>query len=124
MRFAIIIPGSLILLLAIAIIGASRETPDPQTLYPTPQSAEEFLERGELYEKAGNYEKALSDYEQAVQLDPDDSHGYLGQGSALSALNKPDNAVKKYLVVKELDQQNGVSTRMVEYLIDKEREKL
>jgi tetratricopeptide (TPR) repeat protein len=124
MRFVIMIPGSLILLVAIAIIGASRETPDPQMLYPTPQNAEEFFERGELYEKAGDYEKALSDYNQVVQLTPDASDGYLGQGSVLSAMNRPDAAIKKYLIVKEIDQQNGTSTRMVEYLIEKEREKL
>jgi tetratricopeptide (TPR) repeat protein len=124
MRFVIVIPGSLILLAAIAVIGASRETPDPMTLYPTPQNAEEFFERGELYEKAGDYEKALSDYGQVVQLTPDDSDGYLGQGSVLSAMNRPKAAIEKYLIVKEIDQRDGASTRMVEYLIDKEREKL
>jgi tetratricopeptide (TPR) repeat protein len=124
MRFVILIPGSLILLAAIAVIGASRETPDPKTLYPMPQNAEEFFERGELYEKAGDYEKALSDYDQVVQLTPDDSDGYLGQGSVLSAMNRPDAAIEKYLTVKEIDQRDGASTRMVDYLIDKEREKL
>ncbi|MEL7358224.1 MAG: tetratricopeptide repeat protein [Cyanobacteria bacterium J06560_6] len=124
MRFLIILPSSLLVLVAIAIIGSNRRTPDPQTLYPAPQSSEEFLERGELYEKAGDYDQALSDYEQAVQLNPNDSDGYLGQGSVLSALNRPDAAIENYLTVKEIDQQNGVSTRIVEYLIDKEKEKL
>jgi tetratricopeptide (TPR) repeat protein len=124
MRFVILVPSSLILLAAIAVIGASRETPDPHVLYPTPQNAEEFFERGELYEKAGDYEKALSDYSQVVQLTPDDSDGYLGQGSVLSAMNRPDAAIEKYLIVKEMDQRDGASTRMVDYLIDKERGKL
>ena len=124
MRFAILIPSSLILLFAIAIIGASRGTLAPEKLYPDPQNVEEFLERGELYEKAGSYEKAFSDYEKAVQLNPDDSSGYLGQASVLSAMDQPDAAIEKYLLVKEIDRRNGVSTRMVEYLIDKEREKL
>ncbi|MEL6780450.1 MAG: tetratricopeptide repeat protein [Cyanobacteria bacterium J06597_16] len=124
MRFLIVLPSSIIVLVAIAIIGSNRRTPDPQTLYPTPQSAEEFLERGELYEKAGDYEKALRDYEKVVQLSPDDSDGYLGQGSVLSALNQPGAAIENYLIVKEIDGQNGVSTRIVDYLIDKEKEKL
>jgi tetratricopeptide (TPR) repeat protein len=124
MRFVIVIPGSLILLIAIAVIGASRETPEPQTLYPTPQGAKEFLRRGELYEKAGDYEKALSDYEQAALLEPENSDTYLEQGSVLSALNQPAAAIEKYLIVKEIDQQNGTSTRIVEDLIAMERAKL
>ena len=124
MRFVIIIPGSLVVLAAVFIIGISRKTPSPQTLYPAPQSAEEFLKRGELYEKAGKYENALSDYEQATQLNPDDSDGYLAQGSVLSALGQPDAAIENYLRVKTIDQQKGVSTDLLDYLIEKEKEKL
>lgn len=124
MRFVIIIPGSLVVLVAVVIIGISRKTPSPQTLYPAPQSAEEFLKRGGLYEKAGKYENALSDYEQAIQLSPDDSDGYLAQGSVLSALDQPDVAIENYLRVKAIDQQKGVSTELVDYLIEKEKEKL
>jgi tetratricopeptide (TPR) repeat protein len=124
MRFVILIPGSLILLAAIAVIGASRETPDPKTLYPMPEGAEEFLRRGELYEDAGNYEEALSDYEQAALLEPDNSDVYLEQGSVLAALDQPEAAIEKYLIVKEIDQKNGVSTRIVEDLIALEKEKL
>lgn len=124
MRFVIVVPGSLVLLFAIAVIGASRGTPAPEKIYPNPQNAEEFLERGELYEKAGSYKEAFSDYQKVVELNPGDSSGYLGQASVLSAMEQPDAAIEKYLFVKEIDQRNGISTRMVEYLIDREREKL
>jgi tetratricopeptide (TPR) repeat protein len=124
MRFAIIVPGSLILLIAIAVIGASRGTPEPIDLYPTPENAEEFLRRGELYEEAGDYEKALADYAQAEQLNSDDSSVYLGQGASLSALNQPAAAVEKYLIVREMDLRNGRSTYIIDDLIAKEREKL
>ena len=124
MRFVIVVPGSLILLMLIAVIGAGRGTPEPQVLYPEPQGAKEFLRRGELYEDAGEYEKALSDYEQAARLEPDNSDTYLEQGSVLSALDQPAAAIEKYLIVIEIDQQNGVSTRIVEDLIAIERAKL
>ncbi|MEM9149486.1 MAG: tetratricopeptide repeat protein, partial [Cyanobacteria bacterium P01_F01_bin.3] len=80
------------------------------------------LKRGKLYEKAGNYEKALADYTQAQQLDPSDSSTYLGQGSVLSAMDQPDDAIEKYLIVREIDLQNDRSTRLIDYLIEKERE--
>jgi tetratricopeptide (TPR) repeat protein len=123
MRFVIVIPSSLILLAAVFIIGSTRKTPRAHVVYPAPSTAEEFLKRGELYEKEGNYEKALSDYVQAEKLDPNDSSVYLNQGSVLSALEQPDAAIEKYLIVKEIDQRNNLPTHMIDYLIDKEKEK-
>ena len=124
MRFFIVLPGSLIALIAIAIIGSSRGTPEPQALSPAPEGVEEFLRRGELYEKAGSYEKALSDYEQAERLDPDNSDVYLGKGSALSGLEQPAAAIENYLIVKEIDIQKGRSTRLIDELIAREQEDL
>ena len=124
MRFFIVLPGSLIALIAIAIIGSSRGTPEPQALYPAPEGVEEFLRRGELYEKAGSYEKALSDYEQAERLDPDNSDVYLGKGSALSGLEQPAAAIENYLIVKEIDIQKGRSTRLIDELFAREQEDL
>ena len=124
MRFFIVLPSSLIVLIAVLVIGASRKTPEPQTLYPDPEGAEEFLRRGELYERAGDYEKAFSDYEQAALLEPENSVAYLEQGSVLAALGKSEAAIEKYLIVKEIDRENGVSTQIVEDLIEVEQGKL
>ncbi|MEO0519220.1 MAG: tetratricopeptide repeat protein [Cyanobacteria bacterium P01_A01_bin.116] len=124
MRFFIIVPSSLIVLAIIAVIGAGQGNFEPQELYPAPENGEEFLRRGELYEEAGEYEKALADYEQAEALIPDDSNVYLGQGASFSALDQPAAAVEKYLIVKEIDQRNGRSTYIIDDLIEREREKL
>lgn len=124
MRFFIVLPSSLIVLIAILVIGASQKTPEPQALYPAPEGAKEFLKRGEMYEDAGEYEKALSDYEQAALLEPENSVTYLEQGSVLAALGKSEAAIEKYLIVKNIDQKNGVSTRIVEDLINIEQGKL
>ena len=109
MRFFIIIPSSLIVLAAVAIIGNNQGSFDPKELYPAPENGSEFLRRAELYEEAGEYEKALADYNQAEKLLPDDSTVYLGQGASLSALQQPAAAIEKYLIVKEIDQQKGRS---------------
>lgn len=124
MRFFIVLPSSLLVLAAVLMIGVSQKTPEPQALYPDPQGAEEFLRRGELYEDAGEYKKALSDYEQAALLEPNNSVAYLEQGSVLSSLGDSEAAIEKYLIVKKLDTQNGVSTRIVDDLIALEKENL
>lgn len=124
MRFFIVLPGSLIALIAIAIIGSSRGTPEPQTLYPEPEGVEEFLRRGDLYKKAGDYEQALSDYEQAERLDPDNSDVYLSKGSALSGLEQPAAAIENYLIVREIDLQAGRSTHLIDELIRQEKQDL
>ncbi len=124
MRLFIIIPGSTLVLIAILLIGVTRRTPDPETLYPSPQNAEEFLSRGKLYEKYGDYEQALMDYVQAAKLDQSNSSAYLGQAAALSALNRHAEAIEKYEIVRKLDQQSGLGTRMVDLLIQSEREEL
>ena len=124
MRFFIIVPSSLIVLAIIAVIGAGQGNFEPQELYPAPENGEEFLRRGELYEEAGEYEKALADYEQAEALIPDDSNVYLGQGASFSALEQPAAAIEKYLIVKEIDQRSSRSTYIIDDLIAREREKL
>lgn len=124
MRFVIVLPSSLIALIAIAIVGGGRGIPEPQELYPEPNGVEEFLRRGELYRKAGNYEKALSDYERAERLDPENSDVYLGKGSTLSGLEQPAAAIENYLIVKEIDIQKGRSTRLIDELIAREQEDL
>ena len=124
MRFFIIVPSSLIVLAAVAIIGHNQGDFDPQKLYPAPESGEELLRRAKLYEEAGEYEKALVDYAQAETLLPNDSSVYLGQGASFSALQQPTAAIEKYLIVKEIDQQRGRSTYIIDDLIEREKEKL
>ena len=124
MRFFIFIPGSFFVLLIVFLIGVTRRPSPPEELYPVPQNVKEFLRRGELYEKQGDYEKALADYVQAAKLEPNNSSAYLGQASSLSGLDRHAEAIKKYKIVKQLDQANGQGTHIVDYLIQREQEEL
>jgi len=47
-----------------------------QALNVSPRSAYAFYQRGTAYEIAGNQEKALSDYETAIQIDPNLAQAY------------------------------------------------
>lgn len=45
-----------------------------------PQSASEYMQRGFLHKKLGHLEKALSDFDKAVTLNPDGPLGYANRG--------------------------------------------
>jgi tetratricopeptide (TPR) repeat protein len=124
MRFVIIIPGSLLLLVWIFLIGVTRTTPIPEKMYPHPKNAQEFLSRGQLYERHDKLEQALADYTQAVKLEPKNSIALLRQASMLAALNRPEEAIQKYQIVKRLDQEKGYSTALTDYSIQEQQKKL
>jgi tetratricopeptide (TPR) repeat protein len=124
MRFFIFIPGSFFVLLIVFLIGGTRQPLPPEELYPAPKNVKEFLRRGELYEKQGDYEKALADYIQAKKLDPSNDDAYNGQASALSALNRHAEAIEKYKIVRQIRQQNGKDYKLIDYFIQQEEQKL
>jgi tetratricopeptide (TPR) repeat protein len=124
MRFVIVIPGTLFLLGGILLIGITRTTPIPEQVFPTPKTAKEFISRGELYEKHDKLEQALADYDQAAKLEPKNSTILLNQASTLGMLNRPEAAITKYQKLKQLYQQKGDDTKMVDYFIQEQQKKL
>jgi tetratricopeptide (TPR) repeat protein len=124
MRFVIFIPGSFFILLIVFLIGVTRQPSPPEELYPTPRNVKEFLRRGELYKKQGNYEKALADYIQAAKFDPDSTDAYRGQALSLSALDRHAEAIEKFKIVKQIRQQNGEDHKLIDYLIQREEQDL
>lgn len=123
MRLVIVIPGSLLFLTGLLLFGGSRSIPGPTERYPSPQNADEFLSRGELYQEAGEYEKALRDFEQAAQLEPENSTAYVEQGSVLSELDEPAAAIEKYQTAADISRREGTSPHILNYLIEKEKER-
>ena len=123
MRFYIRIPNYLLLTAFVLLVGVSRSLnpPSPEKLYANPETTEEFLSRGTLYLKRRDYEKALADFIQAEKLDPQNRSVYLKQGSALSALNRPAEAIEQYEKSKALSEYGG---DLIQLSIDREREKL
>ena len=123
MRFYIRIPNYLLLTAFVLLVGVSRSLnpPSPEELYANPETTEEFLSRGTLYLKQRDYEKALADFIQAEKLDPQNSSVYLNQASALSALDRPAEAIELYEKGKALSEYGGA---LIQLSIDEEREKL
>lgn len=102
-------------------IGIEQGNTPPDKIIAHPKTAEDFLRRGSLYEKNGNYEKALRDFNQAVALRPNDEDGYIRQGLALEGLNRSQDALQKYQKAKEISQRQGDRNRVqvIDYLIQK-----
>lgn len=124
MRFVILIPGSLLLLVWVFLIGITRTTPAPEKLYPTPKTAAAFVSRGQLYEEHGNLERALADYTQATRLEPKNSQALLYQASTLAMLNRPAEAIQKYQTLRKLYQQKDHDTKLIDYSIQEQQRKL
>lgn len=128
MRFFITLRGNGLLLIIIFFIGMTRSGPKPED-FTSPSTAKEFLRRGELYAERGEYEKALADHNQAEQLRPRDYLGiyhsiYLNQAKALTALNRPAEAIEKYQKIKQRQQEDELSTTYVDRKIAELQTKL
>ncbi len=119
MRFFIILRGYGLLLIIIFFIGLTHSADlNPEEMTP-PRTAKEFVRRGERYAERGEYEKALADFDQAEQLRPRDRLGiyhsiYLNQAKALTALNRPAEAIEKYQKIKQRRQEDELSTADVD----------
>lgn len=117
MRCFVVLRGYGLLLIIVFLIGLAPPNLTPEAMTPT--TAKEFLRRGELYAEQGEYEKALADFNQAEQLRPHDRLGiyhsiYHNQAKALTALNRPAEAIQKYKKIKQRQQENDLSTAYVD----------
>jgi tetratricopeptide (TPR) repeat protein len=117
MRFLIVLRGYALLLVIVFFIGLAPVNLKPEEM--TPKTAKEFLRRGERYTEQEEYEKALADFNQAEQLRPHDRLGiyhsiYLNQAKALTALNRPSEAIQKYQEIRQRQQEDDLSTNYVD----------
>lgn len=128
MRFFIILRGYGLLLVVIFFVGLTQPKLKPEDL-DSPTTAKEFMARGKLYAKRGDYEQALADFNHAEQLQPRDRLAiynsiYRNQAEALSELNRPAEAIEKYQQLKQKQQEDDLSTTDTDQKIAELRTKL
>ncbi len=80
-------------------------TPEP-TDTPTPIPAQEHLEAGEAAHEAGDYEQAIAEYAQAIELNPKLVMAYFNRAASYSELEMYEKAIADYSQVIELDPQD------------------
>jgi tetratricopeptide (TPR) repeat protein len=69
----------------------------------TPENvARAYHERGDAYITLGQTQRAISDYDQAIVLDPNDAYYYSDRGKAYQALGKAEQAQRDFDKAKEL----------------------
>jgi tetratricopeptide (TPR) repeat protein len=62
-----------------------------------------YNNRGLLFYTRGEYDRALADYDKAIELDPGYIHAYNNRGIVLYAMEEDDRAVKDYTEAIKLD---------------------
>jgi tetratricopeptide (TPR) repeat protein len=92
--------------------GNSAEAQDSynRALGLNPKMFNAYFDRGLLFEKQGQMEKAIQDYQCAVQLQPS-VQGYLQLSHALQQLNRREEAQAYYLKARQLDSTSSHGSR-------------
>src|SRR5215813_12817425 len=66
-----------------------------------------YASRGAAYTAAGDYNRAVQDFDQAVSLDPNDAAAFNGRGVVRSAERDYERAIKDYDQAIRLDANYG-----------------
>ena len=64
----------------------------------------------------GRYLESITDYSEAIELDPKNSYLYFGRGMSYEYLNQNEEALKDLKMSLELDPDFSLALSMVDYL--------
>ena len=73
-----------------------------------PTTSKHWLNEGHAHYQAGRYDKALSTYDHAHQLDPDYSHAHRDRGHTLLELERYEEALAAYEQAIQFDPDEEV----------------
>ncbi|CAD8173218.1 unnamed protein product [Paramecium pentaurelia] len=68
-----------------------------------------YYNRGNLYTNIGDKDKALSDYNQAILLDPDNAKAYYNRGNLYQTIGDKDKALRDYNQAIQLDPKFSIA---------------
>src|SRR5262249_24362323 len=83
-------------------LGCTEQEPGQSTA-----PVEKFRERGLNSFNAGEYDKALSEFSEAIRIDPRDAKAYLFRGGAHDKKRDYDKAIADYTEVIRLEPTNA-----------------
>ncbi len=73
------------------------------------KSAEDYLNEAEKFENKGQYQKAITLLDKAIEKDPEYLGAYINRGADKSALGKYQEAINDYKEVIKLDSENTLA---------------
>ncbi|PKB83732.1 MAG: hypothetical protein BZY88_01440 [SAR202 cluster bacterium Io17-Chloro-G9] len=88
--------SALILTLILAVCGGSS-------------AAQEHFAAGAELQKQGQFEAAITEYEEAIRLDPDYRDAYTNQGAAYLILDRPEKATQSFGEWIRLGPEDGAA---------------
>ncbi len=68
-----------------------------------------FYGRGLAYSRKGDYDRAISDYDQALRLNPDLANAFYGRGGAYAYKGDYDHAIQDYNQALRLNPNSAVA---------------
>ena len=82
-----------------------------------PDLARSYTNRGNAYDDKGDHDRAITDYNEAIRLDPKDANAYVTRGNAYDEKGDHDRAITDYNEAIRFDPQdfNAYSNRGVAY---------
>lgn len=72
--------------------------------------------RGDMQFVQGKWDAAIGHYKQALQYDPDDAHSYADLGAAYANKHVPEEAIKAFSKVIELDGAGDLAVQATKHL--------
>jgi len=91
-------------------VACATEKPT-EKLPPTKESAEIYLNRGVDYSQKGEYKRAVSDYNKAIEIDPGFVVAYLNRGFTHSKMGEYEKAISDYTKAIELNPRYAIAYR-------------
>jgi tetratricopeptide (TPR) repeat protein len=93
---------TVLLVCALAAVARAQQTVEPQPALNAARANEE----GNRYARAGQYDKAVEAFRQAIKLEPNGAAGYHGLGRAFLNMGRSSDALEPALTAVRLDADN------------------
>lgn len=99
-----------IIVCAVFLLLAGCATERPVERAPLPQeTAEIYFNRGVESSRKGDFKKAISDYDKAIDVNPEFVVAYLNRGYSHSRMGEFDNAIADYTKAIELNPRYAIA---------------
>ena len=96
-------PSIHLAVILVLVIAAPLCAQDGKVVQVEPKSAVKFFDRGSAGLNKQDYDKAITDYTEAIRLDPNYFLAYLNRGNAWGAKKEYDKAIADYAEAIHLD---------------------